>query len=100
MVYVEVTLKVGAPNRSAAEVVYNKHKGPFLSRVPGARSKQLFMRDEDVKILYGFASAAQAKAYLESGPFAPGTVSDLTPLIEAAPDIRVYDAFRTTPPIT
>jgi hypothetical protein len=50
----------------------------------------LFVRDEDVQVLHGFDTAAQANAYLSSELFATDVVRALSPLLDAAPDIRVY----------
>jgi hypothetical protein len=64
MAYLEITLQLHAANRAAAAAVYQQYKQPFLDAVPGATSKELLVRDEDVQVLHGFATAADAKAYL------------------------------------
>lgn len=87
----EITLHIDAPNRTAAAAVYAKFKGPFLQTVPGAQSKLLLIRDEDVQVLHGFASVADAQAYLKSELFTHDVVDALTPLLAAAPEVRVYD---------
>jgi hypothetical protein len=90
MVHLQITLKIALANRPAAAAVYQRYKTPFLRTVAGARSKELFVRDEDVQVLHGFDTAAQANAYLESGLFTSDVVSALAPLLDAAPDIRIY----------
>ncbi|MFD7281706.1 hypothetical protein ACFV80_32900 [Streptomyces sp. NPDC059862] len=91
MAYLEITLQVEPPNRVAAAGVYEKYKQPFLDTVPGAISKQLLVRDEDVQVLHGFQTAADAKAYLASDLFTRDVVGGLSPLLKAAPEVRVYD---------
>jgi hypothetical protein len=57
-----------------------------LSRVPPA--KELLVGDEDVQVLHGFETAADAKAYLASELFTRDVVGGLTPLRTTAPDVR------------
>jgi hypothetical protein len=44
-----------------------------------------------VQVLHGFRTVADAKAYLASDLFTRDVVGDLSPLLKAAPDVRVYD---------
>jgi hypothetical protein len=90
MVYLQITLKIAPPNRPAAVGVYQKYRAPFLETVAGARSKDLLVRDDDVQVLHSFDTAAQANAYLKTPLFSADIVSALQPLLDAAPDIRVY----------
>lgn len=92
MVYLEITLKIAGANRAAAAGVYEQYKAPFLNNVSGAKSKQLLVRDEDVQVLHGFDSKENANAYLQSELFTADVVGGLKPLLEAAPDVRVYAA--------
>ena len=92
MVYLEITLKIAGTNRTAAAGVYEKYKAPFLNTVSGAKSKQLLVRDEDVQVLHGFDSKENANAYLQSELFTADVVGGLKPLLEAAPDVRIYAA--------
>jgi hypothetical protein len=91
MAYLEITLQVDPNDRAAAAGVYNKYKQPFLADVPGARSKQLLVRAEDVQVLHGFDSVAHANDYLASELFTTDVVRDLGPLLQADPEIRVFD---------
>lgn len=91
MAYLQITLQVAAENRAAAAGVYNKYKKPFLEKIRGAKSKELLVRDEDVQVLHGFDTVANAKAYLESALFKDDVVAGLKPLLAAAPEIRVYE---------
>jgi hypothetical protein len=91
MAYLEITLQMDAANRAAAAGVYQQFKQPFLDTVPGATSKELLVRDEDVQVLHGFATAADAKAYLASDLFTRDVVGGLAPLLNSAPDVRVYE---------
>jgi hypothetical protein len=60
MVYLQITLKIAPANRSEAAGVYQRYKAPFLDTIPGAKSKELLVRDEDVQVLHGFETAEQA----------------------------------------
>lgn len=90
MVFLEITLKVRPERRSAAAEVYQRYKKPFLTGIPGARSKDLLVRDDDVQVLHGFESKTHAEAYLESPLFQKDVVAALAPLLDAPPDVRVY----------
>ncbi|MEP6496016.1 MAG: hypothetical protein ABJF01_25275 [bacterium] len=93
MTYLEITLKVLPERRASAADVYAHYRIPFLNTVPGARAKELLVRDEDVQVLHTFDTDAQANAYLESRLFAHDVVGALTPLLEAAPELRIYNAL-------
>jgi len=90
MVYLQITLKIAPANRPAAAGVYQRYRAPFLDTVAGARSKTLLLRDDDVQVLHGFDSAEQAGAYLASSLFKTDVVGALGPLLDAAPDVRIY----------
>ncbi|MFJ8791507.1 hypothetical protein [Streptomyces sp. NPDC102462] len=91
MVYLQITLRVDPADRPAAAAVYEKYKQPFLGTVDGATGKELLVRGEDVQVLHGFRSAADARAYLDSELFTKDVVGELAPLLRAEPDIRLYD---------
>jgi hypothetical protein len=88
--YLEITLKIAPQDRAAAGAVYAKFKQPFLTQVPGAQSKELLLRDDDVQVLHGFATSKQAQAYLSSDIFNKDVVVGLKPLLTAAPEVRIY----------
>jgi len=90
MVYLQITLRIHQHNRAAAAGIYQQYKAPFLNTMKGATSKELLVRDEDVQVLHGFDTAENANAYLQSGLFTADVVSGLKPLLEAAPDVRIY----------
>ncbi|WP_427312702.1 hypothetical protein [Cupriavidus sp. H39] len=90
MTYLQITLKIAEANRGAAAGIYQKYKDPFLATVAGARSKQLLVREEDVQVLHGFDSRENAEAYLRSELFTADVVAGLKPLLDAAPDVRIY----------
>ena len=92
MVYLQITLKIAPANRPAAAGVYQRYKAPFLTTIAGAKSKELLVRDEDVEVLHGFDTAAQANAYLTSQLFTSDVVGALKPLLDAEPDVRIYQA--------
>jgi len=88
--YLEITLEVDEVDRPAAAGVYQKYKQPFLDTVAGASSKELLVRDEDVQVLHGFDTVADAQAYLSSELFTQDVVGGLSPLLKADPEIRIY----------
>lgn len=90
MVYLQITLKVADANRAAAAGIYQKYKGPFLDTIAGAKSKELLVRDEDVQVLHGFDTTENASAYLQSKLFNADVVAGLKPLLEANPEVRIY----------
>lgn len=90
MVYMQITLKVSAGNRAAAAGVFQQYKTPFLNTVVGAKSKELLLRTEDVQVLLGFDAEANASAYLHSDMFNVDVANALKPLLDAAPEARVY----------
>ncbi|MBR8034709.1 hypothetical protein [Burkholderia vietnamiensis] len=90
MVYLQITLRITDANRAAAAEIYRRYKTPFLNTVAGAQSKALLVRDEDVQVLHGFDSTEHANAYLQSELFTADVVAGLQPLLDAAPDVRIY----------
>ena len=92
MIYMQITLKIAPANRPRAAGVYESYKRPFLDDVAGAKSTELLLRDEDVQVLHGFDTAEQANAYLKSSLFTKDVVTALEPLLEASPEIRIYQA--------
>jgi hypothetical protein len=91
MAMLEITLKTSGENRSAAAGVYLKYRQPFLDQATGATSKALLVREEDVQVLHGFTSVAAANAYLTSELFTNDVVRELGPLLDAEPEVRLYD---------
>jgi len=89
--FLEITMKVAGENRPKAGAVYSKYKSPFLATVPGAESKDLLLREEDVQVLHSFDSRASAERYLTSDLFANDVVCELKPLLMSAPEIRIYE---------
>ncbi|MBP0623345.1 hypothetical protein [Cupriavidus consociatus] len=90
MVYLQITLKIAVANRPAAIGVYERYKAPFLNTIAGAKSKELLVRDEDVQVLHGFDTEQNAHGYLESDLFNADVVDALKPLLDAAPEVRIY----------
>jgi hypothetical protein len=89
--YLEITMKVRAKDRAKAGAVYSKYKDRFLATIPGAESKELLLREEDVQVLHGFDSRTSAERYLESPLFGDDVVRELKPYLAADPEIRVYE---------
>ncbi len=89
--FLEITMKVSGTNREKAGAVYSKYKPPFLATVPGAESKDLLLREEDVQVLHSFDSRASAESYLQSKLFGTDVVSELKPYLMADPEIRIYE---------
>ncbi len=88
--FLQITLTVKNKNRAAAAAVYEKYKQPFLSKIDGAKSKELLIRDEDVQVLHGFDSEENAQAYLTTDIFSNDVVGELKNLLEADPEVRIY----------
>lgn len=89
--FLQITLKIAAKDRALAGGVYAKYKKPFLETVPGAVSKELLLREEDVQVLHGFDAKANAENYLKSALFNNDVVTGLKPYLAAAPEIRIYE---------
>ena len=89
--FLEITMKIAPENRPLAGEVYAKYKQPFLSGIIGAKSKDLLLRAEDVQVLHGFDSKANAESYLKSDLFQKKVVPALTPYLMENPDIRIYE---------
>ena len=92
MVYLQINLNVAATDRPAAAAIYAQYKTPFLSETAGAKSKDLLVRDEDVQVLHGFDTVANAQSYLSSDLFNRDVVTALRPLLQSPPDVRIYAA--------
>ena len=90
--YLQITLNVADKNREAAAGVYTKYKAPFLNTISGAVSKTLLVREEDVQVMNGFSRKEDAESYLKSDMFSKDIVSELGPLLDADPEIRIYEA--------
>ncbi len=90
----EITLDVKDENRNNAGAVYVKYKQPFLEQVKGTTSKDLLMRTDDVQVLHGFESVADAEAYLTTDIFQNDVVTELKPYLESNPEIRIYSVFK------
>ncbi len=88
--YLEISLEIDAADRENAAGVYTRYKAPFLETIKGATSKELLIRTEDVQVLHGFETIADAAAYLKSDLFNSDVVVALKPYLKANPDIRIY----------
>ena len=88
--YLEITMKIGEAERPAAARVYNDYRGPFLEQIPGALTKELLIRGEDVQVLHGFDSAEHARDYLDSEMFKNDVFVGRKPLWSAEPDVKIY----------
>ncbi len=90
MVYLQINLKMATTDRPKAAAIYQQFKAPFMEQISGARSKELLVRDEDVQVMHGFDSAEQANGYLASKLFNDDVVTALKPLLQSAPEVRIY----------
>lgn len=88
--FLEITLNIKPENRGTAAGVYGKYKDAFLTKIDGALSKDLLVRDEDVQVLHGFDSFENANEYLKTELFEKDVVRELSPLLESNPEIRIY----------
>lgn len=87
--YLQVTMVIPEKNRAAAAKVYADYRGPFLKTIPGAETKELLIRDEDVQVLH-FDSVEHAKAYLNSEMFTQHVFPGLKPTWTKDPEVRIY----------
>ncbi|NIF82682.1 hypothetical protein F3J24_04050 [Comamonas sp. Tr-654] len=88
MVYLQITLKVGAQNRAAD--VYSCCREPLLKTVWRGWSTQLFIRHVDVQVLQSLDSGEHSQTYLTSELF--DVVVELSSSVDAAPDVLILDA--------
>lgn len=91
MVNLQITMKIAPNDRAKAAEVYSKYKQPFLESIPGARSKELLVRGEDVQVVHGFDTKEHAESYLRSPLFNNDVVTALKPYLMENPDIRIYE---------
>lgn len=88
--YLEVTMKISQKNRPAAAKVYHEYRRPFLDEIPGALTKELLVREEDVQAIHGFDSVEHTQAYLTSDLFVQKVAPGLKPIWDDDPDVRIY----------
>jgi len=88
--YLEITMQIDEANRPAAGEIYADYRRPFLETIPGAITKDLLIRNEDVQVLHGFDSVEHAVAYLSSEMFQNDVFVGLKPLWSADPDVKIY----------
>ena len=88
--FLEITMKINENDRAAAAAVYTKYRQPFLDDIEGAHCNHLLVRGEDVQVLHGFASVADAENYLKSDLFTQDVVVELKPYFQSEPDVRIY----------
>jgi hypothetical protein len=86
-------MNINHKDRPAAAEVYKKYKSSFLKSIPGAKSKELLIRDSDVQVLHGFDSEENAQSYLKSQLFTGDVVSALKPYLVNGPEIRIYSGI-------
>ena len=88
--YLQVTMDIPQQNRGKAAQVYTEYKEPFLNTIPGAETKQLLVRDEDVQVFLGFDSVNHAQDYLESELFTQHVFPALQPTWTSDPEVRIF----------
>ena len=88
--FLQITMNIKESDRAAAATVYNKYRQPFLDDIQGAHCKHLLVRDNDVQVLHGFVSVADAENYLKSDLFTQDVVVELKPYFQSEPDVRLY----------
>ncbi len=90
--YLQIALKVADKNREAAAGVCTKYKSPFLDKIAGAESKAHLIRDKNVQVLHGFSNKEDAEVYLNNDMFSNDVAGELGPLLDADPEIRIFEA--------
>lgn len=88
--YLEITMNIDEVNRPAAAKVYTDYRSMFLEKIPGALTKDLLIRNEDVQVLHGFDSLEHAQAYLTSSLFQNDVFVQLKSLWSSDPDVKIY----------
>ncbi len=88
--YLQITMKIKESDRQAAAKVYFDYREPFLKQEPGAMTKSLLVRDEDVQVLHDFDTKEHAEAYLSSEMFTKHVAPGLSPFFQADPEIRIF----------
>lgn len=88
--YLEVTMDISEANRPGAAKVYTDYRAPFLETIPGALTKELLVRDEDVQVIHGFDSVEHARGYLSSELFLTKVAPGLKPFWNSDPEIRIF----------
>ena len=89
--FLQITMKINDADRASAAGVYTKYRAPFLNDIAGAVSKQLLLRTEDAQVLHGFETVAAAEAYLQTDLFKNDVVVGLTPFLQEAPEVRIFE---------
>lgn len=89
--YLQVTMVIPEDKRAAAANVYMKYRQPFLNTIPGAKTKELLIRKDDVQVLHGFDSVEHAQDYLKSDLFTGHVFPELKVTWSADPDVRIYE---------
>ena len=88
--FLQITMNIKESDRAAAATVYNKYRQPFLDDIQGAHCKHLLVRDNDVQVLHGFVSVADAENYLKSDLITQDVVVELKPYFQSEPNVRIY----------
>lgn len=89
-VFVEISLQIDNADRPEFKLIYDKYRSIFMASVPGAQSKRLLIRDEDVQVLLGFDTADHASNYLSGKLFSIDVVNELKPLLKGTPEVKIY----------
>ncbi|HEY6873389.1 MAG TPA: hypothetical protein VI298_11755 [Geobacteraceae bacterium] len=92
-VSLQITMKIDSRNQEEVWEICTRFKQPFLETIPGAKSKEFLVRDEDVQLHHGFATVADAENYLSSTLFNRDIATSLKPYLAAQPDIRIYTSL-------
>lgn len=91
--FLEITMVINNENRPVAAKIYNEYRGPFLSEIKGALSKELLVRTEDIQVLHGFTSVETAQEYLNSEMFKNDVFVGLKPLWKKDPEVKIYEVI-------
>ena len=88
--YLEISMQIADENRSAAANVFFKYKEEFLKNIQGAITKDLLIRKEDIQVIHGFDSVANAENYLLSDLFKNDVYIELKALWQTDPEVKIY----------
>lgn len=88
--YVVMTVDIPTEKRNDATRAYYMSKTTFYNEVDGAISKELLLRDKDMKIVAGFSSLDKANAYLKNELFTKDLFTGMKKYSTSEPDVEVY----------
>lgn len=91
MVYLQITPKIAEANRAAAGGVYQEFKAPFPNTIPGASRRNCWCATRTCRFCMA-STAGRTRTLTCTASCPAGLVGGLEPLLNCAPDLRMYQA--------